>query len=300
MKKESVISRCGYVAIIGRPNVGKSTLLNAILGQKISITSHKPQTTRHRILGIKTIGAVQTIYVDTPGMHRQAKQAINRYMNRTALQVLADVDVVGFVVEGTYWTPEDEWILDKLKKITKPVILIVNKVDLVKPKAQLLPHLELLNKKMAFADIIPLSARKGENVPELENLIAKFLPEGPHFFPDDQLTDRNDRFLASEMIREKITRLVHEEVPYAATVEIEEFKEEEKLIRISAVIWLEREGQKAIVIGEGGKQLKDIGRRARLDMEKMFEQKVFLKLWVRVKENWSDDERALRSLGYEE
>ena len=300
MKKSSQISRCGYVALIGRPNVGKSTLLNNILGQKISITSHKPQTTRHQIIGIKTEGAVQAIYVDTPGLHKKTERALNRYMNRTALQVLADVDVIGFVVEGTHWTQEDEWILNKLKEVTRPVILIVNKVDLVKPKEQLLPHLAELTKKFPFAAMVPVSARKGENVPEVEKLVAELLPENPHYFPDDQLTDRNDRFLAAEMIREKITRLLHQELPYAVSIEIEEFKEEEKLIRVAAVIWLERDGQKAIVIGEGGKQLKDIGRRARLDMEKSFGRKVFLKLWVKVKENWSDDDRALRSLGYEE
>lgn len=299
-KKKSQISRCGYVAIIGRPNTGKSTLLNQILGQKISITSHKPQTTRHQILGIKTLDNRQAIYVDTPGLHKKTDKALNRYMNRAALQALAEVDVIGFVVEGTYWTPEDEWILKKLKAVKTPVILLVNKVDLIKPKSQLLPHLEELSKKMVFAGIIPLSARKGENVMAFEKLVADFLPENAHYFPDDQLTDRNDRFLAAEIIREKITRLLHQELPYAVSIEIEQFKEEEKLIRISAVIWLEREGQKAIVIGESGQQLKQIGQRARLDMEKLFEQKVFLKLWVKIKENWSDDERALRSLGYEE
>lgn len=293
-------SRCGYVAIIGRPNVGKSTLLNRILGQKLSITSHKPQTTRHQILGIKTDGDVQAVYVDTPGIHKKTTRAINRYMNRAALQTLEMVDVIGFVVEAMHWTDEDEWILNKLKKLSLPIILIVNKVDEVKPKSELLPYLKTVTEKMDFIDVVPVAALKGDNVKLLEAVIAKYLPENPHMFPDDQLTDRSNRFLASELIREKIMRNVHQEVPYGVAVEIEEFKVEKKILRITALIWLEREGQKAIVIGEKGQQLKRIGQQARIEMERLFDQKVFLQLWVKVKENWSDDDRALKSLGYGE
>jgi GTP-binding protein Era len=292
------ISHCGYVAIVGRPNVGKSTLLNRILGQKLSITSHKPQTTRHRILGIKTIGDTQTIYVDTPGLHKNIKYAINRYMNRAATTTLNDVDVIVWVIDGLRWTDEDEWILNKLKKVSQPIILVVNKVDQIKLKTQLLPYLERLSQKIQFTEIIPLSARTGNNLAALEQTISKLLPENPHFFPDDQLTDRSDRFIASEFIREKLTRSLQQELPYASAVEIEEFTKKNNVLHINAVIWVERDTQKAIVIGKDGEQLKGIGSRARLAMEKFFGHKIFLKLWVKVKDSWSDDERALQSLGY--
>lgn len=292
-------SHCGYVAIVGRPNVGKSTLLNHVLGEKISITSHKPQTTRHQILGIKTEDNVQVIFVDTPGLHREIKHTLNRYMNRAASAALEMVDLILFMVQGLRWTEEDDWILTKLKKVDKPIILIVNKVDLIQQKEQLLPHLEMLAKKFSFADIIPISAKKGTNLDVVEAEINKLLPENPHVFPDDIVTDRNDRFLAAELIREKLTRFLHQELPYSVTVEIEQFKEEKEVLHISALIWLEKEGQKAIVIGEKGQQLKKIGQQARLDMEKLFGQKVFLRLWTKVKDNWSDDEKALRSLGYD-
>jgi len=292
-------TQCGYVAIIGRPNVGKSTLLNRILGEKLSITSHKPQTTRHQILGIKTENNIQTIYVDTPGMHRGVKHQLNRYMNRAASQALEMVDVICFVVEELKWTDQDQWILTKLKQLALPIILVVNKVDQVKDKALLLPYLQAAAEKMQFADIIPVSAEKGDNVAELEKVIAKYIPENPFVFSPDQLTDRNDRFLASELIREKLTRTLHQELPYGLSVEIEQFKVKGKILHINAVIWVERAGQKAIVIGEKGEQLKYIGQKSRLDMEKLFGQKVFLTLWVKVKENWSDDARALKSLGYD-
>lgn len=291
-------SRCGYVAIIGRPNVGKSTLLNCILGQKISITSHKPQTTRHRILGIKTVDDVQTIYVDTPGMHKTSKRALNRQMNRTAQQALDGVDAIGFMVEGLRWTEEDEWILQKLQHVKHPIVLIVNKVDQVKPKTALLPHLSMLQEKLPAAEVIPLSAKNGDNVAALERLFGNFLPLGLHLFPEDQVTDRSERFLAAELIREKLTRFLQQELPYELTVEIEEFKTKNNMLHISAIIWLEKESQKSIVIGKNGAQLKVVGQRSRLDMEKLFDQKVFLRLWVKVKESWSDDERALHSLGY--
>lgn len=291
---------CGYVAIIGRPNVGKSTLMNKILGEKISITSHKPQTTRHQILGIKTENDTQIIYVDTPGLHRETKRALNRYMVRTAQQALKSVDVIGFVVEGLRWTEEDEWILERLKKIAAPVILIINKIDQVHPRAEILPHLAALAEKMNFIELVPLSAKTGENINALETIIRKFLPAGPFLFSDAQLTDRSERFLASEVIREKLTRYLHQELPYALTVEIEEFKTKGAILHISALIWLEREGQKPIVIGDKGERLKLIGQRARLSLERLFGQKVFLQLWTKVKENWSDDVKALQSLGYKD
>jgi len=299
MKKEQP-TYCGYVAIIGRPNVGKSTLLNRILGEKISITSHKPQTTRHQILGIKTEGGKQTVYVDTPGLHKNIKRAINRYMNRAALQTLAEVDVIIWVLEGMRWLDEDEWIYKRLKDIKKPIILLVNKVDQIKAKTDLLPYLQRLSEKADFVQIMPVSAEKGINIAELEALVAELLPESPHYFAEDQLTDRNDRFLAAEMIREKLMRRLNQEIPYALTVEINEFKEKENILHIYATIWVEKENQKAIVIGAGGQNLKNIGKLARLDMEKLFDSKVFLQLWVKVKENWSDDEKALRSFGYKE
>ena len=293
-------TRCGYVAIVGRPNVGKSTLLNHILGQKISITSRKPQTTRHRVLGIRTEGTTQTIFVDTPGLHQgeDAKRAINRYMNRAASSAIKDVDVVVFLIEGPHWTEDDEWVLEQVKKAPCPVILAINKVDRITDKAQLLPFLESCSQKMEFAEIIPLSALNGNNLDRLQQAIDSRLPESIHFFPEDQVTDRSMRFMAAELIREKIMRQLGQEVPYAMAVEIEEFKDSGKSLHIHALILVEREGQKRIVIGNKGVRLKQIGQQAREDMEKMFERKVMLKLWVKVKSGWSDDERALRSLGY--
>jgi len=296
----SKTSRCGYVAIIGRPNVGKSTLLNHILGQKISITSRKPQTTRHRLLGIKTEGSTQAIYVDTPGLHQTSEKAINRYMNRAASTTIKDVDVVVFVIEKTVWTEADEWVLKQVKRSHCPVILAVNKVDKVKEKRQLLPFLESVKEKMNFAEIVPLSALNHTNLDALEEAINQRLPEDRHFYPEDQITDRSSRFMAAEMVREKIMRQLGAEVPYAMTVEIEQFEDSGKSLHISALILVEREGQKRIVIGNKGSRLKLIGEEARKDMELMFERKVMLKLWVKVKSGWSDDERALRSLGYDD
>lgn len=292
--------RCGYVAIVGRPNVGKSTLMNQILGQKLSITSRKPQTTRHRVLGIKTEEGAQSIYVDTPGMHLGAEKAINRYMNKTASTALKDVDVVVFVVEGTRWTDEDQMVLERLQYATCPVYLVVNKVDQINDRdANLMPHIQMLAEKREFAGVIPISAQKGQNVDQLEQLIGAQLPEGVHFFPEDQITDRSSRFLAAELVREKLMRQLGDELPYATTVEIEEFAQDEVgVLHISALILVERDGQKRIVIGEKGSKLKVIGRDARQDMERMFDAKVMLHLWVKVKGGWSDDERALRSLGY--
>ena len=292
--------RCGYVAIVGRPNVGKSTLLNHLLGQKISITSRKPQTTRHQVLGIKTDRQHQIIFVDTPGLHSDADKAINRYMNRAASSAIRDVDVIVFVVDRTAWTSEDQMVLEQVQRSGLPVILAINKVDLLADKSQLLPHLQLLADKADFAAVMPLSALQQHNVEQLEQEILQFLPESEHFFPEDQITDRSQRFLAAEIVREKIMRQLGEELPYAVTVEIEEFALDGAVLHISAVILVERKGQKKILIGEKGSRLRSIGTDARVDMERLFDAKVMLRLWVKVKSGWSDDERALRSLGYDE
>jgi len=288
----------GFVAIVGRPNVGKSTLMNRILGQKISITSRKPQTTRHRILGIKTDEQSQAIYVDTPGLHLNAKKAMNRYMNKAVTTTLDDVDLILFVIEAGQWTDEDDNVLQRLKKVKAPVMLVVNKIDQLADKEVLLPLMQSLAGKMAFVEIVPLSAQSGSNVEELERTVVRYLPEAEPMFPADQITDRSERFLAAEMVREKLMRELGQELPYAVTVEIEQFKEEEGLLRISALIWVERDSQKRIVIGKKGEQLKEIGRQARIDMERLFGEKVFLQLWVKVKEGWSDNERLLNTLGY--
>ena len=297
---EASNSRCGYVALVGRPNVGKSTLLNRILGQKLSITSRKPQTTRHQILGIKTDDELQVIYVDTPGLHNDSKgNALNRYMNKAASEALRHVDLVVFLVDRTAWTDEDEIVLEKLKHARCPVVLAVNKVDLLKDKESLLPWIEQLNAKRSFDQIVPISAEKGHNVDKLEAVVAEHMPEGMHFYPDDQITDRSSRFVAAELVREKLMRNLGDEVPYGTTVEIEEFSQDERgLLTISALILVERDGQKRIVIGDKGDRIKQIGRDSRLDMERMFDAKVMLNLWVKVKRGWADNERALASLGY--
>ena len=292
--------RCGYVAIVGRPNVGKSTLLNHLLGQKISITSRKPQTTRHRVLGIKTEADHQIIFVDTPGLHKDAGKAINRYMNRAASAAIRDVDLVVFVVDRTAWTEEDAMVLEQIRQGGLPCLLVVNKVDLLEDKTSLLPHLQALAGKMDFAAILPVSALRQHNVLELEREILKFLPRSEHFFPEDQITDRSQRFLAAEIVREKIMRQLGEEIPYAIAVEIEEFALDGGVLHISALIFVERKGQKIILVGEGGSRLRSIGADARRDMELLFDSKVMLRLWVKVKSGWSDDERALRSLGYDD
>jgi len=297
---DGLVRHCGYVAIIGRPNVGKSTLLNRLIGQKVSITSRKPQTTRHRILGIKTVGEAQAIYVDTPGFHHGEKRAINRYLNRIAREVLQDVDVIVFVVEGMRWLDDDERVLDLLKGLTVPVVLAINKVDQVKNKQDLLPHITYLTQKGRFDEVIPLSAKSGENIAALEHRVVALLPAGEHFYPAEQVTDRSERFLAAEIIREKLVRSLGQELPYASAVEIEKFRRQEGVFHISAVIWVERAGQKAIVIGKGGERLKGIGQQARVDLETLVDGKVFLQLWVRVKEGWSSDERALKRLVYKD
>ena len=293
------VFKSGYIAIIGRPNVGKSTLINRVLGQKLCITSRRPQTTRHRILGVKTSDDSQLIYVDTPGIHISDKRAMNRYMNRAAASSIDDVDVILFVVDGMTWTEEDENVLDRLKASAKaPVILVINKVDKLADKEVLLPHIEELSARYNFVKTVPISARKGVNVTQLEGEIKTLMPEGDLIFPADQFTDRSSRFLAAELVREQLFRHLGQELPYSITVEIEEFKEEDKLTRIGAVIYVERDGQKSIVIGKKGALLKSVGRDARIEMQSLFGQKVFLRLWVKVREGWGDNERMLKNLGY--
>lgn len=299
---DATASRCGFVAIVGRPNVGKSTLMNRILGQKISITSRRPQTTRHQVMGVKTSGETQAIYVDTPGMHIMSKdrnRAINQFMNQAATQALRDVDCAVFIIDRTRWTEEDEIVLKRLAGLKSPVILAVNKVDWIKDKSALLPWLESVAGKREFAAILPISAKNGTGVDALEAEVARYLPEGPHYFPEDQITDKSERFLASEMVREKVMRQLGDELPYQMTVEIEQFRDEGRIIHINALMLVEREGQKKILIGENGERIKQIGKEARLDMERTFGSKVMLKLWVKVKRGWSDDARALKSLGYD-
>ncbi|EKO3369529.1 GTPase Era [Vibrio fluvialis] len=291
---------CGFVAIVGRPNVGKSTLLNNILGQKISITSRKPQTTRHRIMGVDTDGDYQAIYVDTPGLHIEEKRAINRLMNRAASSSLSDVNLVFFVVEGTHWTADDEMVLNKLKNANFPVVLCVNKVDNVKDRNEVMLHMMELSNKMGFVDVVPISAKLGKNVDVLRKHVRDHLPKAVHHFPEEYVTDRSQRFMASEIIREKLMRFTGEELPYSVTVEIERFdyNPETDGFHINALILVERIGQKKMVIGNKGEKIKTIGTQARLDMEELFGRKVYLETWVKVKSGWADDERALRSLGY--
>lgn len=301
MQPDDIQTRCGLIAIVGRPNVGKSTLLNRLLGQKVSITSRKPQTTRHRILGIDTDGDSQTIYVDTPGLHKEEKRAINRYMNRAASSSLAEVGLVLMVVEGTRWTDDDEMVLHKVRQTGLPVYLVVNKVDKVQDKEELMQQLKMLSGKFEFEHIVPVSAKQGKQVDALRELVQQSLPQNVFFFPDDYITDRSSRFMAAEIIREKLMRYTGDELPYSTTVEIEQFKMAENgVFRINGLILVERESQKRMVIGKGGSHIKTIGEQARIDMEHLFDTKVFLELWVKVKQGWADDERALRSLGYGE
>ena len=301
MTEQQTETYCGFIAIVGRPNVGKSTLLNKILGQKISIISRKAQTTRHRIVGIKTEGVYQEIYVDTPGLHIEEKRAINRLMNRAASSAITDVDLVIFVVDGTHWNDDDEMVLNKLRKTKVPVVLAINKIDNIKNKDDLLPFITEISQKFNFADIVPMSAEKGNNLDAIEKIVRKSLRPGVHHFPEDYVTDRSQRFMASEIIREKLMRFMGEELPYSVTVEIEQFKVNERgTYEINGLILVERDGQKKIVIGRKGEKLKKIGTEARLDMERLFDNKVHLELWVKVKSGWADDERALRSLGYME
>jgi GTP-binding protein Era len=290
--------RCGYVAIVGRPNVGKSTLLNHLLGQKLSITSRKPQTTRHQVLGIKTRADAQILFVDTPGIHGQQPRALNRFMNRSATSALPGVDAVVLVVDRGAWRDDDDRVLQACVASGSPLILAVNKVDLEENPNELLPVLEDYAQKADFAALVPVSALRDTNLDTLEEAIVELLPVGEPLFAEDEITDRSVRFLVAEIVREKITRQLGDELPYAVTVEIEEFREERGVTHISALILVERKGQKAILIGHQGSRLRQIGSEARVDIERLIETKVMLKLWVKVRSGWADDERALRSLGY--
>ncbi|MBA3563301.1 MAG: GTPase Era [Gammaproteobacteria bacterium] len=290
--------RCGYAAIVGRPNVGKSTLLNALLGTKLSIVSPRPQTTRHRILGILTTARAQILFVDTPGLHRRRARAMHQFMNRAAAASLADADVALMVNEALEWTDEDEAVLRRIEASGVATLLVVNKVDRVSPKTRLLPFLEQVAARGSFGEVVPVSALKGTNVDALPGLIVDRLPRAPALFPADQLTDRSMRFIAAEIVREKLIWRLRDELPYGLSVEIERYEEAAGGVLIGAVIWVERPGQKAIVIGKGGELLKNAGRAARLDLKARLDRPVRLELWVKVKENWSDNERALRDFGY--
>lgn len=297
---QAVTTKCGYIGIVGRPNVGKSTLMNQILGQKIAITSNKPQTTRHRILGILTEKNYQMIFCDSPGIHSKEPRQMNKVMNRTASSVLNEVQLVYFVVEGNRWTEDDDLVLAKLKHVQTPVILVLNKIDQFKDRNQVLPLLEKYNAMYPFADIVPVSAEKNLNLDTLVELSQKFLPLSEFHYDEDRVTDKGGRFMAAEFIREKLMRLLGEELPYSTSVEIEQFKMGPKSISIDAVILVERIGQKKIIIGTNGEKIKRIGTEARLELEKALEQRIHLNLWVKVKSGWADDLRALRSLGYME
>ena len=290
--------RAGHVAVVGRPNVGKSTLVNALVGAKVSITSNRPQTTRHRLLGIATFPHGQLLLVDTPGLHREQKRAMNRMMNRAARGALEGVDAAVLVIEAGRWDDEDTLAYDALKDAGVPVVLAVNQVDRVKDKTTLLPFLAKVSAEREFAAVHPISALKRKGLEALVNDVLKLVPEQPALYAEDEITDKSQRFLAGELVREQLMRLLGAELPYATTVEVEQFAVDGKILRIGAVIWVEREGQKAIVIGKGGERLREIGSRARQQMERLFDNKVFLETWVRVREGWSDDEAALRTLGY--
>jgi GTP-binding protein Era len=291
--------RCGTIAIIGRPNVGKSTLMNALIGQKISITSPKPQTTRHRIHGILTLDDAQLVFVDTPGVHINGAKALNRMMNRTASSALEGVDVVMMLVEAGRFTDEDARVAELVAQVDVPVLLVINKVDRIQPREKLFPYLAELGKNVKFTQSIPLSAYDKKHAALLIKELTKMLPEGEAMFDEDMVTDASSRFLAAEMIREKLMRKLNEELPYGLTVEIEKYEVTPDRVLVNALILVEREGQKRIVIGENGNMLKAVGTEARHDLMKMLDMKVHMELWVKVKDNWSDDERALASLGYQ-
>ena len=291
--------RCGTIAIAGRPNVGKSTLLNRLIGQKLSITAHKPQTTRHAVLGINTRDDTQFIYIDTPGIHGGGKRTLNRVLNKTASTAATGADVLLLVVQALTWSQDDQMAFEIVRKQELPWILVVNKVDRVTPKEKLLPWLQQLSATEHALAVIPLSATKGHNVDVLEKQIEQVLPESEFIYDEESFTDRSSRFLASELVREQLTRFLSQELPYSISVEIEQFEDSGKMLSVSAVIWVEKQSQKSIVIGKGGAGLKEMGSRARKEMQLMFDRKVHLSLWVKVKDGWSDDANMIRSLGYE-
>jgi len=289
---------CGYAAIVGRPNVGKSTLLNHLLGQKLSITSRKPQTTRHNILGIKTEGDYQLVFVDTPGINQHQAGAMGRYLKRTALTAMRDVDLILFVVDRDLWTGADAAVAAEVGRARAPVVVVLNKVDKLDAADALLPRIAALAEILPSAEFLPVSALSGSNLDRLEAVIKAHMPVGPFCFAEDQYTDRSMRFLAAEIVREKITRQLGAELPYSTAIEIEEFRDDGGICHIGALILVEREGQKKIIIGDAGQRIKKIGEQARHDIEALVDKRVMLRLWVKVKRGWSDDERALRSLGY--
>ncbi len=291
--------RCGLVAVIGRPNVGKSTLINAVMGRKVSIVTAKPQTTRHRILAVFNAPDTQIIFVDTPGLHRKAGKAMNRLMNRTAANALADADLLLFVSDATRWTEEDDDVLKRLKSCRAPVIALLNKVDKVHPKEKLFDALGLMASRYDFAEIVPISAHKHDNLDQLMAMIPAYLPESPALFPEDMYTDRSDEFHAAEVIREKLTLLLHQELPYGLSVQVERYLTDESGATINAVIWVERDSQKGIVVGKNGSVLKKVGRAARLEIAEQLQCPVHLELWVKVKSNWADNEKDLLTLGYD-
>ncbi len=291
--------RCGFVAVIGRPNVGKSTLINAIVGRKVSIVTAKPQTTRHRILAIHNVADAQIIFVDTPGLHLKAGKAMNRLMNRAAASALADADLVLFVSDATRWTEEDDLVLRRLESSRAPVIALANKVDKVRPKDKLLGVLDRLSKRYGFAEIVPVSAITGDNLDTLVAMLPRFLPSSPALFPEDALTDRSREFQVAEIIREKLTLMLHQELPYGLTVQVERLVEDDKGIAVHAIIWVERESQKGIVVGKQGSVLKRVGSAARREIAGQLGRPVHVELWVKVKANWADSEKDLLSLGFE-
>jgi len=292
-------TRCGFVAVVGRPNVGKSTLINALMGTKVSIVTAKPQTTRHRILAVHTSAEVQIIFIDTPGLHRKAGKAMNRMMNRTASSALGDADLVLFVCEAGRWTEEDDDVLKKLRAVNAPVVAVLNKVDLVKPKERLLEIISESAQRYEYADIVPLSASKHDNLDALMNLIPPYLPESPQLFPEDMHTDRGIEFQIAEIIREKLTLSLHQEIPYGLTVQVERIESKDDRTTINAIIWVERDSQKGIVVGKGGNVLKRVGREARLELKQKLDCPVHLELWVKVKDNWADNEQDLLRLGFD-
>ncbi|MGE0625459.1 MAG: GTPase Era [Pseudomonadales bacterium] len=293
-------SRCGYVALVGRPNVGKSTLLNHLLRQKLAITSRKPQTTRHVMLGVDTRGAHQAIYVDTPGIHDDhVDREMNRRMVRSATSVLGDVDLIVMVLDRDQWTAADELVLNHVKRSGTPALAVINKVDQIKRKELLLPVIDRLSRLDCFAAIIPVSALKGHGLEVLRDEVFARLPAQPHLFPPDQITDQTERFLVSEIIREKIMRRLGDEIPHRTAVVIEQFDESGATVDISADIYVERPGQKRIIIGKGGEKLKVIGQEARKDIEQLLDRPVMLRLWVKVRPDWTNSEAALRRMGYD-
>ncbi len=284
---------------MGRPNVGKSTLVNALVGRKVTIVAPKPQTTRHRILGVVNRPDAQLVLVDTPGLHEGARRVMNQYMNRVAISSSQDADAIVFVIEAMRFTDEDIWVWERVRGLKQPLFLVINKLDRVFPKSELLPFLQEMTERVPASEIIPISAQESDNLERLVELIGARLPLSPPLFPPDVVTDRDEPFHAAEIVREKLTLKLREELPYGINVQIERFAEEHGRILINAVIWVERAGQKAIVIGQGGERLKEIGRLARIELNDLWQRSVHLELWVKVKENWADNEMALRQFGYD-